>query len=423
MTDQQAIEYIHSRLRFGICPGLERIAKLEAAVGNPQDSLPIIHLAGTNGKGSTASMLASILKEAGFKTGLFTSPYVTDFCERISINGEMIPQQALASCVERLAPIVSQMEAAGEVITEFELITVLALLWYREEGCNALVLETGLGGRFDATNTVKKPLLSIITKIAYDHMDILGDTLQKITFEKCGIIKKGVNVVSYPAQAEEALAVIMERTAQEGGKLIIGNTNAATVTAESIFGTDMQYGGLKVRIPLAGRHQASNAITAIEAAKALRTQGMAISDADIENGIAKTVFAARQEVLSKSPLIILDGAHNPDGAETLAYSIKNYLKGRRVICIMGMLEGKNAEEALNILAPLFDKLYAVSLDNPRAMQVHKFASLARKHCREVVELENSKEAVTEALSELNGTTALVCCGSLYLAGELRPLLR
>lgn len=417
MTYEESVNYIHSRLRFGMKPGLERIFKLLEKLGKPQDELEFVHIAGTNGKGSTAAMLSSVFSVSGKKTGLFTSPYITDFRERISVNGEMIPKSSLAEIVSYIAPIVNEMEQNGEIITEFELITALAFCYFKNENCGIVVLETGLGGRFDSTNVIKAPLASVITKISLDHTDILGDTISQITFEKCGILKQGGICVSYPEQESDALEVIFRESALKNNKVFIGNAKSVQILEESIHGTDFIYDGLEIKLPLAGIHQIKNAVTAITAAKVLN-----IKNKHIVKGISLTAFPARLELFSDNPIVILDGAHNPDGIKSLADFIGSNLSGYKIIAIMGMLEDKAADESLSLLAPYFSVIFAVTPDNPRGLSSDAFADFAGKYCPDVRPENNIKSALEKAFSLLDESTALICCGSLYLAGEIRPFL-
>ena len=229
-----SVEYIHSLLRFGIKPGLERISELLSLLGNPQEKVKAIHIAGTNGKGSTSTMTANILKNAGYRTGLFTSPYVINFRERIRINGEMIPEDALAETVSRVKEKIDILNEQGTEITEFEAITAAAYLYFAEEGCDFAVMETGLGGRFDATNVITKPAICIITSISFDHTDILGDSLEKIAFEKCGIIKRNCPVVTSENQSSEAMQVIKKTCEEKSSPLFITDPQKATVISDTL---------------------------------------------------------------------------------------------------------------------------------------------------------------------------------------------
>ena len=250
MTYEESLTYIHSLLRFGMKPGLARIEALLKRMRNPQRTLRFVHVAGTNGKGSVCAMLSEILQCAGYKTGLTISPYITDFCERMQINSTPISHEELARQVERLKPLMEEISREGEPVTEFEAVTALAFRWFSEQGCDVVVLETGLGGRFDATNVIETPLCSVITSIGLDHTDILGNTYRQIAFEKCGIIKPDGITVSYPQQEEEALAEIMRMAALRRNTLRMGNAGALEVNRMTVEGSDVVYGRLPLHIPL-----------------------------------------------------------------------------------------------------------------------------------------------------------------------------
>lgn len=422
MTYEESLTYIHSLLRFGMKPGLARIEALLKRMGNPQRTLRFVHVAGTNGKGSVCAMLSEILQCAGYKTGLTISPYITDFCERMQINSTPISHEELARQVERLKPLMEEISREGEPVTEFEAVTALAFRWFSEQGCDVVVLETGLGGRFDATNVIETPLCSVITSIGLDHTDILGNTYRQIAFEKCGIIKPDGITVSYPQQEEEALAEIMRMAALRRNTLRMGNAGALEVNRMTVEGSDVVYGRLPLHIPLVGVHQHDNAITAVEAAWALRSAGLAIEDIHIQKGIAKTKWPARLEVLSKKPLVLLDGAHNPDGMRALVQTLKEVLTGRRIVAVMGMLRDKAYKEAAAVLAPLLEKAVCVTVDNPRALSGEALAEELRTHSVQTQAAKTLEEAISLAFEDVGEDDVLLVCGSLYLAGPARRQL-
>lgn len=421
MSYKDALEEVNGLLRFGIKPGLERIGELLKRLGNPQDKLQFVHVAGTNGKGSVCTMLSCILRQAGYKTGLFTSPYVVDFRERMQINGKMISREDLTRCVEDVMKHVREMAQNGDIVTEFEVITAVAMAWFAEQECEAVVLEVGLGGRFDATNIISAPLASVICSLSLDHTAILGDTIEQIAFEKCGIIKKGGVTVCYPNQSEDALKVIMRRAAEENNILYMGNLACVQVDHEDISGTSFCYGGMNVFVPLPGRHQIANAVTAIEAAKALRERGLAVRDSHILAGIASASIPARMELLCRDPLIILDGGHNSDATNVLAENIKAYLHGEKIVAVMGMMEDKDYRAAAENLAPLFASVLTVTPTNPRALSAEKMAEEARKYCNDVCACESFKKALGAALDKISDGGVIIICGSLYLAGDMREM--
>lgn len=413
MNYNDALRYIGSRLRFGIKPGLDRIRRLLCRLGEPQSKLRFIHIAGTNGKGSTCTMTAAGLMAAGYRVGLYTSPYICDFRERIQINGEMIPEADLARLTELAAAIIDDEDET----TEFEVITCIALMWYAEQGCDYVVLETGLGGRLDATNVIDAPFAAAITRIDLDHTAILGDTVAQIAGEKAGIIKAGSRVVIQPGQPEEALAVMTSCCTQQGITPIVPDRESVEVLGESIEGTDILYGELKLRIPLVGRHQIDNAITAVEL---LRLAG--VSDDAIAAGIAKAFIPARMELLSTEPVVILDGAHNPNGAEALSNAVGNLLSGREVIAVMGVLRDKDYHLELSMLAPLFGRIYCTDGFSDRCQTAQALAQAAGEYTCTIV-CASPEKAISDAVAYAREhNTALVICGSLYLAGRVRTCL-
>jgi len=402
MIYAQAIEYIHSLERFGIRPGLGRVSALCGALGNPQDKLNYIHVAGTNGKGSTATMLSEICVAAGMKTGLYISPYVTEFRERMQINGAMILEDDLCRWTETLVN-------TSKPATEFEFVTALAFAWFAEQGCDIVVLEVGLGGRFDATNVIKAPLCSVITKISLDHTGILGDTLTRIAGEKCGIIKPGCPVVTTCEQPEEALAVIRATAAQQGCELTIPEASQCEIIASDITGSEAVLDGLRVRVPLSGRHMCRNALTAVHTARLL-----GLPDGAIQAGIANARMPARIEPLSREPLVLLDGGHNPDGAAALAAALAEYLPGQRLCAVCGMMADKDVTEYLRILRPHIHRIITCRPGNPRALSADALAELARE-----AGYENVTPAASVGQALRMAEYPLLICGSFYLAGEVR----
>lgn len=420
MDYKEALGYIHSFKRFAGVPTLARIKALMHLLGNPQERLKVVHVAGTNGKGSVSTMIAGILRKAGYHTGLYISPFVLDFCERIQINGEMIAQGVLATLAEELRPLAQQVEE----LTEFELITAMALHHFARTECDVVVLETGLGGRFDATNIVENPLVSVITSIGLDHTEILGNTVEQIAFEKCGILKAGVPVVTSPAQQAQALAVIYEQAANKGCAVVQPNLSAAEVESADLRGTALVYQGEHLYIPLAGKHQIINALAAAAAADTLCRSGSLtnISRAAIQEGIASVHFPARMEILREKPMVLLDGAHNPAGAAALADTLA-FAQGRPITAIMGMLADKQTDQVARLLAPCFRRVLCVTPASPRAVAAHTLAA-----CMDAAGVQASAAHSSEEAWQLAHAVAaaedgiVVICGSLYLAAELRAII-
>lgn len=421
MSYKETLDRVNSLLKFGMKPGLERIQELLFRLGNPQDHLRFVHVAGTNGKGSVCTMLSCILRQAGCKTGLFTSPYVVDFRERMQINGKMIPRDELEQEVNRVMEIAEQMAEENLIVTEFEVVTAVALHWFAEKKCDVVVLEVGLGGRFDATNIISTPLASVICSISLDHTAVLGNTIEQIAFEKCGIIKHGGVTVTYPNQPDDALCVIMRRAAEEENTLLMGNMNAAEINHADIFGTSICYGGMNIHIPFAGKHQIANAVTVIETAKALCRLGIPIRDEHIIAGIASASIPARMEILCHQPIVLLDGAHNADGSAVLAQSIKDYLPDKKITAIFGMMADKDYCTAASLIAPLCSSIITVTPSNPRALPAENLLQVVSKWCSDVIAVQSLKKALSCALEHLNEDDVLLICGSLYLAGDMREM--
>ncbi len=405
-----AEKYIHSLLKFGIKPGLQRVRELCKGLGNPQDELRFIHIAGTNGKGSVSTQMANILASAGYKTGLFISPYILDFRERIQINSEWISKDDLEACTLKVKAVADKM---AEQPTEFEVITAIAFLYFKEQKCDFVVLETGLGGRFDSTNIIRKPECSIITSISLDHIAVLGDTLEKIAFEKCGIIKENGMTVSYPLQADSVKEIIENSAKEKNNSLFI--PQKPSVINESIDGTTINYKGIVFEIPMIGEHQVQNTVTSIEAAIQL---GVKIEH--IINGIKKTKLPARIEIVSKEPLIIIDGGHNDAGAKALSYALKKFVK-QELIAVMGMMSDKECEKLIFEIAPLCKTVIATEVpNNPRSLKSDELKEILSQYT-ETLAIKNPKEAYLKA-KELASDKALLVCGSLYLASEIKKFI-
>ncbi len=390
-------------------------------LGNPQRELKYIHVGGTNGKGSTCTMLSEIMISQGYKTGLFTSPYVVDFCERMQINGKMISHGELAELVAEVKPIVESLDGQGICATEFEIVTAVAFLYFSRNECDIVVLEVGLGGRLDSTNVIDCPLASVITSISLDHTDILGDTIAEIANEKCGIIKQGGITVAYSKMDEQALKVIKKVASERENKLYIGDFSRANIEREDISGTHFKYKGFNLFVPLSGRYQVCNAINAVETALAVREGGFAIDNISIINGIANAKIAARMEIISSSPLVLLDGGHN-EGACSVLYDNLRENVGGKITAVIGFMRDKNYASYFERLAPLFSRIIVTTSSNPRTESTEKLARCARRYCSDVLTCEDPNEAIDLAFSLIEADESLVVCGSLYLASDVREKL-
>lgn len=424
MTYEETIAKIDTYHRFGREPGLACITGLLSRLGNPQDGLNFVHVAGTNGKGTTCTLIASVLTAAGYRTGLYLSPHVCDFRERIQLCGKMIPRSELVSAAKRVFSEADRMLEDGKQITEFEIITAIAMLWFAEQHCDAAVLEVGMGGRFDATNVIENPLVSVIASISLDHTEILGDTIEKIAQEKCGIVKPGRPVVCSPCEPSEALEVIRRTARERGCRLTEAGASSLKILCTDLSGTEFEYEGQKLKLPFLGEHQVKNAASALAALEILRGEGWNITLAALQNGFSSARLPARLEVLSTAPPVLLDGAHNPGGTAALAAAVRQYLPGRKIVAVMGMMADKDAAHAVGNLRGLFSQVIAVAPPSPRAMDAEDFAALWRQTGIGARSAQNAETALRLAFSLLEPDGALVVCGSLYLAGELRePALK
>ncbi|MDO5602038.1 MAG: folylpolyglutamate synthase/dihydrofolate synthase family protein [Oscillospiraceae bacterium] len=425
MTYTEALEYIHARPRFAHEPGLAVMRGLMRRLGDPQKRLKCIHIAGTNGKGSTAAYLASILQRAGFKTGRTVSPYVLDFRERFEINAEMIAADTLAALAEEVKAEADSMEAWGEGAPgEFEVVTAIAFLWFAQEGCDVVVLEAGLGGRYDATNIIEaeNTLVSCILRIGLDHRDVLGDTIEKIAAEKCGILKPGVPVVSYPRQPAGARKLIEKSARELGCEYLVPDAQDARLLTDGLFYNRIDYGGYETELAIMGRHQVYNAAVAIETALTLwRVYGMEISDEAILEGLSGAAFPGRCEVVSRDPLIVIDGCHNIDSAAALAETLdKSGLP--RFVGIVGMLADKETDAVLKLLSDVLGTVYTVTPDSPRAMKAEDLCKKAKPYFESVQPMPSVQAALKAAEQTIGGRRGLCICGSLFLAAESRKIL-
>lgn len=420
MNYSEALEKIDSLLVFGSRPGLERVRELLHLMGDPQNELKFIHVAGTNGKGSVCHMLASILTAGGYKTGLFTSPHITGFGERMRIDGEFISESDVVSLVERYFPLVEKLRGEEKIITEFEFVTAIAFAYFKESGCDVVVLETGMGGRFDATNVIEKPLCSVITPLSLDHTAVLGDTLDKIAFEKAGIIKNGSRVV-YALQEQAANEVIM-KTAKERNCVLHLPAGGVEVVSSDFRGSVVRIGGDEVLLRLAGKHQISNLKLVLAAVEALRLEGIELSQNAVAEGLGRVFVPARFEVLSESPLVIADGAHNPGGMTALSAAVDELLGGYDIVCVIGMLRDKDCRTAFSAMRGRVKKLITTTVpDSPRRQTAAELASALDGLCDDITSCEDIFEAVDNAINyaRANEKTAVLICGSLYLVSDLR----
>ena len=416
MDYKEALEYINGVSWLGSKPGLERVTELLSRLGNPQANLRYVHVAGTNGKGSISAMLASVLKKAGLKTGLFTSPYVNRFNERMQINGKQIEDFEVAKLVEEIKP---HAEAMDDHPTEFEMMTAAALLWFSRSNCDIVVLEVGLGGRLDATNVIPCPDCCVITNIGLDHTAILGDSLEEIAYEKAGIIKEGCSVVLYQ-QFGEVMEVIRDVCYERNAELSVPDFDDIVPEFDSRDGQVFSYKGEAYAIPLLGAHQLRNAATVLEVIEVLRKQGWQIEHDAVEAGLYAVSWPARFEIVHSEPWFVVDGGHNPQCAQALSECLVQYFpEGKRVLLI-GVLRDKDYTKIVQTLAPLFDAFVTVTPDTDRALPADELAKLFADSGCEVQTADTVESGVRTAMDIAEELEGMVCaCGSLYICGEIR----
>ncbi|MBP3735386.1 MAG: bifunctional folylpolyglutamate synthase/dihydrofolate synthase, partial [Lachnospiraceae bacterium] len=374
MTVQEAIEYINRHTWSQWKLGLGRTEELLRRLGDPQKRLRFIHVAGSNGKGSTCAMLERILRAAGYRTGLYPSPYIEDFRERIQVNGAYITEEALCRITAQVA---AQADAMEDHPSQFELITAIGMVYFAEERCDFVVLEVGLGGTFDSTNVIDAPEVAVITNLGLEHTEYLGNTLPEIAAAKGGIIKHGSDVVCYESD-EEALRVIRGICEEKKCRLHIARHAEITPLQKNLSGQRFFARGKIFRLSLLGEYQLRNASTVLTVIDVLRERGFAVPEKAVEEGLADVQWPARFEVLCREPLLILDGGHNPQCAEALAESLNAYLPGQQVTFLTGILADKDVEKILDTLAPCGARYVCVTPDSPRAMPGEELAKRLRE---------------------------------------------
>ena len=425
MTYEQAIDYIHSTLKFGSVLGLDNIRELMGRLGNPQKQLKIIHVGGTNGKGSTCAFITQMLMSAGFSVGMFISPYLHEFNERIQINRENISDSDLAACTARVKSAIDEMMAEGDEDTqhptEFEIVTAIGLLYFFDQNCDYVVLEVGMGGNLDATNVIDTPCVSVATSMSFDHMEHLGYTIEEITSTVCGIIKPGGILVCYPMQNPVSARIFEEDCMEKDAIFIL--PDEPEIRDMDIYGTVFDYDRYKnLKIRLLGEHQVYNATTAIAAIEALRNHwGVDITPDAVYAGLEQATFAGRFEVINDNPLTIIDGAHNVDSVTMFVNGVEEYLADYNRIIVMGMLSDKEYEECIKKVAQVADIFIATTPDNSRALTAAAIAKIAGEYCDNVVIAPDKWEAIELAndyAGDSDDESAICVCGSLYLIGGL-----
>lgn len=420
MTYDEALKYIHGVSNFFCKPGLDRIRELCSGLGNPQDKLKFIHVTGTNGKGSVCAMLNSVLCEAGYKVGLYTSPYVREFNERMRINGENISNDTLARITERVKAVAEKMQDSP---TEFELITAIAFEYFLEEGCQVVILEVGMGGRLDATNIIDAPLLSIITGVAIDHTAFLGDTVEKIASEKAGIIKKN-SVTLYGGENSCAEAIIADECKKMQSILCKTDYSKLKIRSMDLDGSLFDYRSREtISISMLGAYQPRNAAIVLDAIDNLSGIGLKVSEEDVRSGLAKAKWPARFEIIKNEPLVIFDGAHNPHGIDAAVESIKDYFGNKKVTVISGVLRDKDYHKIAESITQVASCVYTITPSNPRALSAEEYAEIYIKSGISSIPCPSIEEAMKKAMKQAkNDNTAVFCLGSLYTYCEIIKLI-
>ena len=428
MTYEEARAYLEAAGKKGMVFGLEAMRALLARLGNPEKSLRFLHIAGTNGKGSVLAFCCSVLTECGYRTGAYTSPAVFSYEEHFLIDGKPMEKKRLPDYVKQVQKASEELSGEGIFPTAFELETAVAFLYFKEEQCDIVVLEAGLGGREDATNVVENVEVSVITSIALDHTAILGKTLEEIASHKAGIIKRGVPV-AYRVTDRRARAVIEEEAEKKSSPLRPVNEERLIVLEE---GKELPDGRMaqvftykyyeKLEIPLLGRFQPENAALAVEALETLSDWGYNITEKQIRNGLLKAVWPGRFELLSGTPQVVLDGAHNPDGVRALLDTVKYYFPVQGRIAVMGVLADKNYKEMVRMAAPFFRQVYTVTPNSPRALSAEALKDCIKPFMEQVTAMETVEEAVETAVKRAKPSEVVILFGSLSFLGQAKEAL-
>ena len=428
MTYKEAMDYISSVGRFGSNYGLERTFRLLELLGSPQEKIKLIHIAGTNGKGSTTAMVTKILRGFGYKVGMYTSPYLEEFEERIQINGEKIKKDTLVNLLGHVKNAIDKVIEEGyEHPTEFEIITALMFLHFYNEKVDYGVIEVGLGGRLDSTNVII-PKVSVITSISLDHMNILGDSLKDIAKEKAGIIKDGIPVILYP-QEKEVEEVILKIAEEKNSKVYLvkkENGKLIDINYEELY-QNLQIKSYKntysINLPLLGEHQILNLGVALNTIEILcELENISIDINIMEKSLQDVKWIGRLEVLGKKPTILIDGAHNIDAIRALRKNVEKYFKYNKIYLLLGILADKQVQEMIEEITPIAEKVYALTPHSERAELSEDLKKEIEKCNSNVVALENYEEALLLAIKEADEEDLVLISGSLYMIGDMRKII-
>lgn len=425
MNERQAMAYIEDLARYGSVPGLESIRELCGRLGDPQEKVPVIHIAGTNGKGSTLAYLSAILEAAGYRVGSYSSPAVWEYRERFLSNRKMIAKSVFARLLGRVAEAAEEMAAEGYAHpTAFEVETALAFCFFEEKKCDVAVVETGMGGLLDATNLIEKPLVSVLTSISMDHMQFLGKTLAEIAAQKAGIMKEGCPVIS-AAQKEEAARVIAEEAEKKHAPLFVADVKDASGIRYGLQTQSFHYGGYRnLKISLGGVWQIENAALAVETVRVLNEHGFLVGEDALRKGLSSAQWMGRLTILQKKPFVVLDGAHNADAAEKLAQSLSFYFTNKPKVFIIGVLGDKDYQAIAERMAPLAQQIIAVTPpDNRRALPAYELAQEIRKVNEHVTAADSLEEAVEMAYLLTPPDGVIAAFGSLSYLGRLEKVIK
>ncbi len=415
MTLEEALHYIHAVCWKGSIPGLERINALLDEMGHPEQTLKFVHVTGTNGKGSTCAMIASVLRKAGYRTGLYTSPYITRFNERMQINGEMIPDEELCAITAEIKPLADRI---FEQPTEFEMVTAIAFAWFARRQCDIVVCEVGMGGEFDATNVIGAPEAAVLCNIGLDHTEVLGDTLEKIAATKSGIIKSGCDAVLYRS-TPGVEAVVEQRCSEVGAALHKVDFAGLHLRSRSLERQIFDFGGLTgLHLPLLGEHQLHNAAVALTTLSVLQKRGWKITEDDIRQGFACVVWPGRFQIIGREPLFLIDGGHNPQCIQALAQNITDYLPDRPLTILTGVLGDKDYHCMYRSVADHAAEFITVTPDNPRALTAQELAGYLSSFGKPVTACDTVDEGVRLAIDHAGKSGTVLCYGSLYLLGDV-----
>ena len=420
MTLDQTLEYIHSNFWNGGTFGLDRMNQLLDLIGHPEKDLKCIHIAGTNGKGSTASMSANILRKAGYTVGLYTSPYIFKFHERMQVNGECISDEEL---IEICAEIKEKADTMEKQPSEFELVTCIAFEYFKRHNCDLIALEVGLGGQYDATNTIGSPEVAVLTNIGLDHVEVLGDTMEKIAETKSKIIKPGCHCVTY-REPESVEAVFEARCKEVGAKWIKADFDSIELLSASLEGQVLNWGPYKeLQLPLLGQHQLKNAATVLTVMMALRERGWKISDEAIREGLATVFWPGRFELVARKPLFIVDGGHNPQCIEALVNNVRDYLGDRKLVILTGVLADKDYNEMYRDMVPFATEIVTMTPPNPRALTAQELKAYLDQFGKPVYACDTIDEGVKLAKAKAGEDGVVLAYGSLYMVGDIENAAR